>query len=109
MSIHLRCLGSKTHTRGAGAVEDNKLAFEEDITKKGWANPFVGLEATKAFWAGRRVVEVVTGDDSAVGADTKGKIGESDWAGECVPSLGGIAKVQVLALLSAEIGKKMTC
>jgi hypothetical protein len=49
MSIHLRCLSGKTHTRGAGAVEDNELAFEENITKKGYANPFVGLDATKAF------------------------------------------------------------
>jgi hypothetical protein len=47
------------------------LAFEENITKKGYANPFVGLDATKAFWAGRGVVHIITGDDSAVGADTK--------------------------------------
>jgi hypothetical protein len=34
--------------RGAGAIEDNELAFEEDITQKRYANISTGLEATKA-------------------------------------------------------------
>jgi hypothetical protein len=47
--IHLRWLGGKTQTRGAGAVEDDELTFKKDVTIDGDANLSVGLDATKAF------------------------------------------------------------
>jgi hypothetical protein len=45
----LRWLGGKSQSRGAGTVKNDKLAFEEDVTKYGFAKSRIGLDATKAF------------------------------------------------------------
>ena len=77
MSIHLTGLWGDTHARSAGAIENNELAFEEDITIKIYADRSAGLDATKAFRAGRGVVDIFARDDSEIIVDTKGEVGKS--------------------------------
>jgi hypothetical protein len=78
------------------------LAFEEDITVNGKANPRVGLDATKALGAaGRGVIDILARDDSVIRTDTKNEVGKSSRAGECVAALGGVASGPVLVLCSA--------
>jgi hypothetical protein len=77
MSIHLRGLWGDTHARSTGAIENNELAFEEDVTIKVYADRSAGLDATKAFRAGRGVVDIFAGDDGTIIADTKGEVRKS--------------------------------
>jgi hypothetical protein len=62
----LRWLGSKTQARGAGAIKNNELAFEEDVAIDGEANPSVRLDAAEALGAAWGVIDIFTGDDSAI-------------------------------------------
>ena len=75
--IDLRRLGSKAHAWSVGAIENNELTFEEDITIKIYADRSAGLDATKAFRAGRGIIDIFTGDDSKIIADTKSEVGKS--------------------------------
>jgi hypothetical protein len=78
------------------------LAFEEDITVNGKANPRVGLDATKALGAaGRSIIDVLARNDSVIRTDTKNKVGKSSRAGECVAALGGVASGPELVRCSA--------
>ena len=64
---HLRWLGGKSQSRGAGTVKNDKLAFEEDVTVDGEAKTRIGLDAAEALGAaGRGVIDIFTGDDSAI-------------------------------------------
>jgi hypothetical protein len=55
------------------------LAFQEDVAIDGEAKPGVGLDTAEALGAtgGGGIIDIFTGDDSAIGADTKGEVGES--------------------------------
>ena len=75
--INLHRLGGKAHARSVGAIENNELAFEEDVTIEIYADPRAGLDATIAIRAGRSIVDIITGDDSEITVDTKCKVGKS--------------------------------
>jgi hypothetical protein len=101
-------LGSETQARGAGAVEDDELAFEEDVTIDGKTNSRIRLDAPEAGRAADRgIVNVFTRDNGVVRADTEDKVGESGWARESVAALGGVAGVNMLALLSCRKYQKV--
>jgi hypothetical protein len=73
----LRWLGGKTQARGAGAVENDELAFQEDVAIDGEVHPGVGLDTTEALRPAGGIIDIFTGDNGAMGADTKGEVGES--------------------------------
>ena len=70
-------LGGKAHTRSIGAIKNNELAFEENVTIKIYADPRAGLDATIAIRASRGIVNIITGDNSEITVDTKCKVGKS--------------------------------
>jgi hypothetical protein len=54
------------------------LAFEENITVNGKANPRVGLDSTEALGAtGRGIIDILARDNSVIRTYTKGEVGKS--------------------------------
>lgn len=78
-------LGGEAKT-GAGRVEHNVLALQEDVTEDGETNARVGLNATQTGGAdtGRTVVDQGAGNNSSVPVDHNAEVGQRGRAGEDV-------------------------
>ena len=84
-------LRSKAKLRGSSTVKDNELRLEENVAIDAEANPCISLDAAKAGAAtGRCVDNVASGNDSAVGPNTKGDAGKSRRTREGITSLVGV-------------------
>lgn len=91
-SLHAGGLG-KTDTGGAGVLEDDVLALEEDIAEDGDTDVGVVLNATKAGSASGRewsVVDVLSWHNLGNATDSDREVGQGGAAWESVTALGSV-------------------
>lgn len=82
----------ETEPGGAGTVEDNVLALQEDVAEDVEANAVARLDTTEASGAtglDGRVVDVLSRDALLDAVEDEGEVGEGGRAGEDVAAVGG--------------------
>lgn len=90
-------LGSKSNLRRAATIENDKLRFQENVTKNGESDAIVGLKASVTGTARySTIVEVSTWHNGVVAPNLKSERAQGRAAGKEVGSVVGVVGATVL-------------